>query len=156
MLSHKVTLATVGHVRDSLTLMMDGIASIAYPSMEAIEQNKKKEQFSLNTETKMEREFFDHEERTVEKQWQIYLTGIQPVEIDTHGDAIEDEDFADELDELDLIPESITLNMVSFYFEGTYMEAYNEAESMCEELNENEQMGDSKWEFESGGIMPVE
>jgi hypothetical protein len=99
---------------------------------------------------------FTVDERTVEKEWQIYLNAIYPATVSTHGDALEGEDWSDDLNELDLIPESITLNSVSFYFTGTFEEAYTAARDMCDELNENRDVGDSKWEFERGSIMLVE
>lgn len=104
----------------------------------------------------MDSEHFTIDERTVEKEWQIYLNAIHPVSLTTHGDLLDDKEVGDALDDLDLIPESMTLNCVSFYFEGTYEEAYNAAEQMCRDLNENEKMEDSTWEFESGCIMIVD
>lgn len=104
----------------------------------------------------MDSELFTEGERTVEKKWQIYLNAIYPATLSTHEDVLDGEDWTDDLDELDLSPVSITLNTVSFNFEGTYEEAYNAAEDMCKDLNENRELGDSKWEFESAGIKPVE
>lgn len=98
-------------------------------------------------------EIFDEEDRTVEQQWQIFLNSATPLEIKNRHTAISDEEYKVPLGEHGIMPENATLNTVSFYFTGTYREAYIKAGEMCDKLNDMEETRDSEWEFESGSIM---
>jgi len=98
-------------------------------------------------------DIFDEEERTEKDHWQIFLTATEPAQINCRNHAVYNEEFKDDLDELDLIPESITLNSVSFYFSGTFRDAYLKAQRVCDELNEERDIGGAEFEFERGSIM---
>lgn len=99
---------------------------------------------------------FTEEQRTVEKQYHIFLHSTHPAEIQHREDAVQSEDWQGVLDDEELIPESVTLNTVSFYFEGTFKEAYIAAHEKCKTLNEENHLGDSEWEYERGSIMVAE
>jgi len=96
---------------------------------------------------------FDNEDRTVERRWQIFLKSVQPLELMNRLNAISEEDCKVPLGENGIMPESVTLNTVSFYFTGTYREAYIKAQEKCDKLESMESMRDSSWEFESGSIV---
>lgn len=98
-------------------------------------------------------EMFDEEERNVEKEWQIFLNASEPMALTHLKSAIEGEDWCSDLRFLTLIPESVTLNTVSFYYFGTFREAYLAAQKMCDTLNDSDTLPRSRWEFERGGIM---
>jgi hypothetical protein len=101
-------------------------------------------------------QIFNAEERNQEHEWHIFLTAIEPARIECSHHAISNEAFKDDLDDLDLIPESVQMRSVSFYFRGTFRDAYLKATRMCEELNEERDIGDAEFEFERGSIMKAE
>lgn len=96
---------------------------------------------------------FTEEERTVEREWHIFLRATVPAELSHRYDVTETQGWTETLGEMDLIPETIQLKQVSFYFNGTYQEAYLEAQDKCNELNNRNDLDQSEWSFESGSIM---
>lgn len=99
---------------------------------------------------------FTEQEKQEEHQWHIFLNCIFPAYIQNREEALECSEFSDTIYENDLIPESITLNSVSFYFTGTYEEAYVEGVKKCKELNDSDELAHAEWEVESRDIMIAE
>lgn len=96
-------------------------------------------------------DIFTEEERTVEKDWHIYLYGrynIDPLA------AVDGTDARAQLSVYDVIPESVCIHAVSFYFTGTFKEAYEAAQQRCDELNQSN-LGEDDWGFERGSIMSI-
>lgn len=98
-------------------------------------------------------EQFDERDRTEVEEWHIFLRAYEPAHITSVHHAITEEEYADKLNELDLMPESIQLNTLSFYFKGTYKEAYIAAQEKCDKLNNEADIDNSRWTFESETIM---
>jgi|APHM01.1.fsa_nt_gi hypothetical protein len=101
------------------------------------------------------REDFLEEERTEEHEWNIFLHARDPPRIEQRMKAANLATWNDDLGEHNLIPESVTMGTVSFYFTGTFKEAYEKAIEKCRELSRTGVMSSSTWEFEEGDIMPV-
>lgn len=101
-------------------------------------------------------DIFTEEEETKERQWHVFLSALEPVEIPQVYEALDHTDLCTKLGKNDLMPESVQLSLVSFYHTGTYREAYVEAAKKCDYLNEQEDIPASEWEFERGSIMVAE
>lgn len=96
---------------------------------------------------------FDEEDCTIEKEWQVYLTALEPLPVDSVHHAICNESYSDTLEDMDLIPELIRLTTVSFYYTGTFRDAYIAARRKCDELNEAEDVPCENWDYERGSIV---
>lgn len=101
-------------------------------------------------------DIFDNQDVTKVRQWQVFLQSVSPATIHNREKAVEQAEWSDGLDEHNLIPESVTLNTVSFYFEGTRREAHLKAQRKCDKLNKTDLLDDSSWEYEFGCIMLAE
>lgn len=101
-------------------------------------------------------DIFDKQDVSEVKQWHIFLHSNSPATIYNREEAVKQAKWSDGLDEHGLIPESVTLNTVSFYFEGTRREAHLKAQRKCDELNSSGLLDNSSWEYESGSIMLAE
>jgi len=109
-----------------------------------------------NTHPAVPESMFNLEDRTRERDWHVFLNAAQPVHLDAYESAKSDEDVMAQLESASVIPESVSLKMVSFYYHGTFREAYLAAQHKCDELSEEDMLGNSKWQFEKGNIMLAE
>jgi hypothetical protein len=110
----------------------------------------------VNSHPEVPEKTFDNQDVTKVRQWRVFLQSVSPATIYNREEAVEQAEWSDGLDEHNLISESVTLNTVSFYFEGTRREAHLKAQRKCDKLNKTDLLDDSSWVYEFDCIMLAE
>ena len=102
-----------------------------------------------DTHERVDHDLLNEDEKNTVHTWHIYLNGQQSVGREAHEvlDNVFNKDLAKTL-----IPEKATINMVSFYFEGSLEETLVAAEVMCDKLNAFKGT-EEKWETDNSSIM---
>lgn len=93
------------------------------------------------------------ETKQEQTEYHVFIHANQTVSVVERYQAAQDLGFQRHLDGLDVMPERIGIDSVSFYAEGTYDEVREEAIEKTKELNNHPRFSEVQWKFDEENIM---